>query len=231
MTVELRTPYHDPREPRGDRTGGWGSTRTSVVRPVGNPQQVAVTEVNKPEFYNQANDMQPSRVDPRYGLLHTEPAILKPDRMWAFRWPNVGPYRGMTPQPFAWEKRQMDGLGEVTQEQRDQYRRLMDRANELEQAIREFRAMATTTAQIGELALIEGQFDSAKQTLTMADEMEDQELAMAMTEVDIELEQVAERLQAYEMGGREQTQAGVMRPLLLVGSAAVVIAALWWISR
>lgn len=233
MTVELRTPTHDPRDVYGDRTGGWGSTRTSVVRPAGNPQQVAVTEVNRPEFYNQANDHQPSRVDPRYGLLHTQPAILRPDAMWSHRWPDEGPYRGMTPQPFAWEKGQMNGIAEVTQAQRDRYRALSERARTVDAVLREFRRAATTDAQVGQLALIGGQLERVQTDLILADDLTDEELSMALEEMDFELDQLEERLQAYEaaQGGASSASAGGLGTGALIAGGAVLLGALWWISR
>lgn len=218
--LETRMAYHDPRHDT--------STRASVVRPPGNPQQVVVTEVNAPEFYNQGNDMQPSRVDPRYGLLNTQPAILRPDPMWAHRWPDMGPNRGMTPQPFAWEQKQMDGLGAVTQAQRDRYQELYERAQRLSGVIAGLRRVATTSEEVDHIAMIDGQLDRAQTILVEADEMEDLEVSMAMDDAQLELVQVEERLAAYD--ARVEEGEGASTVALLLGGAAV-LAVLYFATR
>lgn len=233
--LERRMAYHDPRSPHGDDTGGAGSVRSSVVRPVGtNPQQVVVQPVDVREFYNQANDMQPSRVDPRYGLLNTQPAILRPDPMWAHRWPDMGPYRGMTAQPFAWESKQMDGLGEVTQEQRTRYQALRDRVRSLTRIIGELRAAAPDTDTLGRIGLIEGQLDRARSTLEMSGEAQDDELEMAMDDVGFELDQVEERLQALDSANGIVVEHEFPTGELLLGTAlaaGLVFLVLRWSDR
>lgn len=212
-----RRPFFDPRHDT--------STRTSVVRPVSNPQQVAVTEVDAPEFYNQGNDGQPSLVDPRWGLMHTQPAILRPDPMWAHRWPDVGPYRGMTPKPFSWDSAQIDGFG-VTQGQRDRAQAILGRIGDLSEAIAQARAAASSEAALGRLSLIEGQLDRAHAMLLEGDDLQDEAADMMLDDVDFELDQVEERLEAYGVAPGRSSEGGMgVWPWVLGGAA---LAALWW---
>ena len=218
--LDLRSAYWDPRFDT--------STRTSVVRPVGNPQQVYVQSVDAKEFYNQANDMQPSRVSPLPGLLHTRPAVLRPDPIWAHRWPDIGPYRGMTAAPFAWEKAQMDGLGAVTQAQRDRYLQLMGRSQQLSAALVELRSAAATADMVGRLSMIEGQLEGAHSTLTQANQMDEVELDMAMDEVELELGQVEERIDALGSAGATREAQGMKTGMVVAG--ALVVGALFWLG-
>ncbi len=188
--LERRMAYSDPSNEN--------STQASVARRVGNPQQVVVTEVNRPEFYNQANDSQPSRVDPRYGILHTEPAILRPDPMWAHRWPDTGPYRGATAAPFAWEQRQMDGFGEITTAQRDRYGALLERGAGLTRTIRELQDAAGDPDRFTTLSLIEGDLERALSDLIAADEEEGQTLTSVMDDITLALQHVQEQLQTLD---------------------------------
>ena len=206
---EMKPGYWDPSHDT--------STRTSVVKPVGNPQQVYVQPTDSRAFYNQF------RVDPRWGLDHVAPAVLRPDPMWSHRWPDIGPYRGMTPEPFAWEKKQDDGLGSLTQSQRDRYQALNERIASLWNAFRETRNAATSTQSVGRIALIEGQLESAQRIMLESAESDGQALDMAMDDVDFELDQVEERL----MAAREQDNGseGSQLARTIGGGAVLLIAA------
>jgi hypothetical protein len=219
--LERRMAYWDPQNDN--------STQASVVRRVGNPQQVAVTEVNRAEFYNQANDSQPSRVDPRYGILHTEPAILRPDPMWAHRWPDTGPYRGATAAPFAWEQRQMDGFGEITTAQRDRYGALLERGARLTRTIRELQDAAGDPDRFTSLSSLEGQLERALADLIAADEEEGRTLSAAMDDVTLELDQVEAVLQVMDAGTPIVDDASFS--WTTVGVGVGVVAALWWLMR
>jgi hypothetical protein len=217
--LELRMAYHDPRDD--------SSTRSSVVKPVGNPQQVVVQSVDVKEFYNQSSDFQPSRVTPIPGLKNTMPAILKPDPMWAHRWPDMGPYKGMTPQPFAWEKHQMDGLEAITTGQRDRYRAAVERLNELERSLASMRRSAGDEAAIGRVAMLQSQAARIRTILEEASGMEDEFLDMAVDDATSELDQLEERI--GRAGGSAPTDYTTVA--WVAGAVAVGIGLWWWSNR
>lgn len=212
-----RTPYFDPDVD--------SSTQTSVVRPPSNPQQAAVTIVDAPAFYNQ------NMVTPLPGLRNTRPAILRPDRMYDHRWPNVGPYRGMTPQPFSWERAQMNGLGDVTQEQRNQHAALIVRASDLANQLGGLRQAARTEAQVGQIALIEGNLEQANALLREASNLPDVEFAMALDDAAFELDQVQERINALGSGSSSSTSSGSKTWVWIGGGLLAAGAFAYWMKK
>lgn len=216
MTLERRMAYWDPRY---DAT----SMATSVVRPAGNPQQVVVTEVDSSAFYNQ------DRVDPRPALRNTTEPFLRPSPMYAHRWPDVGPYRGMTPQPFFWEQSQKDGLADITSGQRTRMQELVNRGDQLQRMLDEMRGATEDTQVYARLSIIQGQLDEARRAYSDALNLDDVELDMALDDMSFTLDQVVERLQALE-GSRGDRAAwkGWVAPAIGVGLAAGF---LWWASK
>ena len=230
-----RTPYHDPRYPRGDDNGGAGSTRTSVVLPVGNPQQVVVQPVDVREFYNSANDLQPSRVSPLPGLRNTQPAVLKPDPMWAHRWPDVGPYRGMTPQPFSWERASMDGFGEVTSSQRERLGRVTAELRRLATVIGNLRTFAPTDAMATQVGRLQAHADRIDEIFVSAGTQQDEMFDMALDDAESEIAQLGERVDSLSESsgaGSSGSGSGMSTTTMLIGGAAVAgLAFLIWRSN
>lgn len=226
----FRASWHDTREHEWDDNGGAGSTHASVAHQVGNPQQVYVQSVDVKEFYNQANDMQPSRVSPLPGLRNTQPAVLKPDYMWAYRWPDAGPYKGMTAKPFSWERASMDGFNEVTSGQRERVAALTSSLRELNEAIASMRRDTSDDESLLHISLLQNSAADITGLMRSVDTLQDTELDMLLDDVAFELEQLQERVEvlAIAIPGTAAVKTGLW---ILGGVALAGAAFLIWRNR